>query len=1324
MRREIWIGFAWMLAIPGSMTAEPAERPGLRARYSSVGTAAIDRVDETISFDWRSSRPDVRLPAGPFSAQWEGILFVAQPGRHRLSLFVEGDITVWLDDKRIVQGSPISASWMESEPIDLSFGNHPLRIVYNRTGTSGRIHLHWSSDFFEREAIPATRLRHLSDESDDAPPVTDLLRAGRCAACHQLPVAAWPSPDLTRSRGAIRPGWVTTLLTSGNDHHPHPDFGFTVKQAKDIESYLLIAGDELKLPDAKPTDGTAGQKLVESLGCLACHRVEDVGAIGPRSGGDLSAISLKRPPGYVAQWLKNADTIQPDRRMPTFELAPEEIASIAGYLTSLRPEPKEELVTGDPVAGRKLAQQHRCAQCHAIKELSAEKTWSLNATSPGCMAEPIATTRQPGYRWSPMKQKRVLDYLRQVRVDELPVSVDQRGSEILARHNCMGCHARDNGVGLREILTELGTTDGREQAVRSAPTLQSVGDKLTDEWLSRAVVGDAPRLRGWLSPRMPHFRMSPRDREDLGEYFRTHDRVPAHSPVKIDRPKEEQLVAAQRLVGPAGFGCMSCHQVGKHVPTGSEPSARGPDLAGLGERVRYEWYRRWTRNPARIAGGVEMPAINLASPGLLGDDLETQLSALWLGLNTPGFQVPALQAVQSLSAIHADRPIVLRDLIEHGPKNTTPRPMAIGLTNGHSLLLDLDRMNLRRWWLGDFAQEQTRGKSWFWNLAGTTLLDQPDARSLFAWSIDNQWVGIQGESSPSARLAGWRHEDHAVILAIAIGDKGRVSCRVEQIERGIRMTFSSEDIPLRESLAIILPQEASFSTPAGPAHQTVTGGKSWNESLEGRSYSGRLLSEKVRIDWQLQKPIEPVTAFKPPLPASLPRAKQLPAIPGYEVDRLALEDGPMPTAMAVRADGSLLVASLKGGVFTLTDQDHDGKLDSYRPYSDHLSAPFGLLGDPRGVLVIHKQELLKLIDSDGDDFAERADVIASGWGVTADYHDWIVGPVPDGAGQFYLAASCQQDRRSRPSTVGRGKLLRTTKQGGVEIVADGLRFPMGLVANERGDLFASDNQGVTNPFNEINHLRPGKHYGFFNAMEKRQPGQAIEGPAIDIPHPWTGSVNGLSFIPSTASFGPFAGQMIGAEYTTRRLIRISLQAVGDTFQGCVYPMGEADQGVIERDETFLGPISLAFAPDGTLYVGSMIDSGWGGGNNRGAIEQVRFSGKIPFGIREVRAWAEGFDIDLTQPAEPASASSTSSYSVASYTRVPKGGYATPDSDRRALSVRHAELSPDGQSVRLRVEPLRPGFVHEISIPGLRPAHPGEKIYPTIAYFSLRQKSAP
>ncbi len=115
---------------------------------------------------------------------------------------------------------------------------------------------------------------------------------------------------------------------------------------------------------------------------------------------------------------------------------------------------------------------------------------------------------------------------------------------------------------------------------------------------------------------------------------------------------------------------------------------------------------------------------------------------------------------------------------------------------------------------------------------------------------------------------------------------------------------------------------------------------------------------------------------------------------------------------------------------------------------------------------------------------------------------------------------------------------------------------------------------MTNPFNEINHLRPGKHFGFFNAMEKRSRGEEVESAAIEIPHPWTGecqwvvthsSGRGVRSFCGSDDWGGIHDSAVGADELSgdRRYV-----------PGCVYPFGEATKEVIERDDTFLGPISL------------------------------------------------------------------------------------------------------------------------------------------------------
>ena len=63
----------------------------------------------------------------------------------------------------------------------------------------------------------------------------------------------------------------------------------------------------------------------------------------------------------------------------------------------------------------------------------------------------------------------------------------------------------------------------------------------------------------------------------------------------------------------------------------------------------------------------------------------------------------------------------------------------------------------------------------------------------------------------------------------------------------------------------------------------------------------------------------------------------------------------------------------------------------------------------------------------------------------------------------------------------RGCLLRIGTDGKVTQLHSGLRYIMSLQWNEHGDLFGTDQEGATwspngNPFDELLHLQPGRHY--------------------------------------------------------------------------------------------------------------------------------------------------------------------------------------------------------------------------------------------------------
>src|SRR4029078_1554948 len=147
--------------------------------------------------------------------------------------------------------------------------------------------------------------------------------------------------------------------------------------------------------------------------------------------------------------------------------------------------------------------------------------------------------------------------------------------------------------------------------------------------------------------------------------------------------------------------------------------------------------------------------------------------------------------------------------------------------------------------------------------------------------------------------------------------------------------------------------------------------------------------------------------------------------------------------------------------------------------------------------------------------------------------------------------------------------------------------------------------------------------------------------------------------PPRALYGPFEGHLVGCEYDTRRLIRMSLDKVNGEFQGCAYPLSIPPDDV---EKGLLGPIVCAIKPTtGELYVGEIRDSGWGASNNIGQITKIKIEpAELPCGIAEVRPTKTGFTIDFIKSVDPTKARDITSYSIQSYRRESTPAYGGPD----------------------------------------------------------------
>jgi putative heme-binding domain-containing protein len=260
-----------------------------------------------------------------------------------------------------------------------------------------------------------------------------------------------------------------------------------------------------------------------------------------------------------------------------------------------------------------------------------------------------------------------------------------------------------------------------------------------------------------------------------------------------------------------------------------------------------------------------------------------------------------------------------------------------------------------------------------------------------------------------------------------------------------------------------------------------------------------------------EAPIPPVPDQQPKPPFAQ-QVKTLPEmlVPGFIVRELPVKLTSLNN-VEYASDGRLFAGGYDGRFHLLRDTDGDGledKVDTFSPESSP-NYPLGMVvkdGEPYAVLT---DELVCFRDTNGDGIPDKRETVAKGFDdpelVAAKYlnHRRVDSSMalaygPDGAWYVTMGNAGYNnpywqdkfEKGQQPSGTPhyspekrRGCLLRITADGKVEQLASGLRYIMSLQFNKAGDLFGSEQEGATwvpngNPFDELLHIQPGRHYGF------------------------------------------------------------------------------------------------------------------------------------------------------------------------------------------------------------------------------------------------------
>ena len=236
------------------------------------------------------------------------------------------------------------------------------------------------------------------------------------------------------------------------------------------------------------------------------------------------------------------------------------------------------------------------------------------------------------------------------------------------------------------------------------------------------------------------------------------------------------------------------------------------------------------------------------------------------------------------------------------------------------------------------------------------------------------------------------------------------------------------------------------------------------------------------------------------------------------------EDRIMPGALAVGPrDGRLFVASLKTGeLFTLADPGGDGRSARFDNYAGGLFQDvYAMLAEEDGLYVLHRRNLTRVADGDGDGLADRFDRVEALPHGVADTYDYAYGLVRDRAGGFVISYAPY----ASTTMPGSGGVLRLVPGKSPREVAFGLRNPLGWCVGPDREVFFTDNQGEWVATNKLCHVREGRFYGFPNRAQSaaresalrngRSSGSRTDGPGRSTASPSTPAA--ASSAPSRAS---------------------------------------------------------------------------------------------------------------------------------------------------------------------------------------------------------------
>jgi len=463
--------------------------------------------------------------------------------------------------------------------------------------------------------------------------------------------------------------------------------------------------------------------------------------------------------------------------------------------------------------------------------------------------------------------------------------------------------------------------------------------------------------------------------------------------------------------------------------------------------------------------------------------------------------------------------------------------------------------------------------------------------------------------------------------------------------------------------------------------------------------------------------------------------------------------------VATLPDGRMAVCTRRGDVWLIENASMEKGQARYTLFASGLHEALGLTWHEGALYTAQRGELTKLKDTNGDDRADVYETVYA-WPLSGHYHEYSFGPkiAPDGS--FFVTGNVafgdEEWWRGESRVPWRGWTMKISPDGTMEPWATGMRSPCGLGMID-GELFYDDNQGDWHGSGAIFHVTKGSFtghpaglrwtdranspvkisteqlYAKFDPRQVKKEGAFIKPeniadeknpdllmdvkkaftatrlPAVWLPHGVLGISNAEIIKDETnGKFGPFAGQIFVGDQGQSKIMRVVMEKVKGEFQGVAFEFKSGFQS---------GVLRMNWGHDGSLYAG-LTNRGWGSaGTTTAGLQRLVWTGKVPMEMKTVSAMPDGFEIEFTYPVDKTTAENLDSYFGRSYIYKYHPVYGSPTINEEKLNIKGVKVSDDGLKVRVVVDNLRPYYLHELMLPGVR-SKDGLPVLHNTAYYTL------